>query len=142
LNQVSPKPAWLLIQTGGDFGVPTNAQIRAETYLSIALGSTGIMFYSYDVTDASGVNNILNNGDSTFMKNLVSELKSFSPFFLATTGNNLSYSSNDIDAILKKYNGKFYLIAVNKNTSPKCGCGTKLLNNPQHDHPQSFNTIT
>ncbi|VUD46366.1 hypothetical protein TDB9533_00809 [Thalassocella blandensis] len=48
-SQVAPKPVWLIIQTGSQFGMPTNAQIRAETYLSIALGSTGLIFYSYDV---------------------------------------------------------------------------------------------
>jgi len=118
-NQVAPKPAWLIIQTGSQFGTPTNAQIRAETYLSIALGSTGVILYSYDVTDAGGVHNIKVDGDPTFMKNLVSELKSFSPYFLGSTNSNLVYSSNDVDALLKDYEGKSYLIAVNKSTSVK-----------------------
>ncbi|MDF2455193.1 MAG: type sorting protein, partial [Cytophagaceae bacterium] len=119
MDQVAPKPAWLIIQTGSQFGVPTNAQIRAETYLSIALGSTGIIFYSYDVADANGVHNIKKDGDPAFMKNLITELKSFSPYFLAPTSSKLSYTSNDIDAILKEQDGKLYLIAVNKNASAK-----------------------
>jgi hypothetical protein len=118
-SQVAPKPVWLIIQTGSQFGMPTNAQIRAETYLSIAIGSTGIIFYSYDVTDAGGVHNIKTDGDPAFMKNLITELKNFSPFFLGTKNTNLAYTSNDIDAILRNYNGKSYLIAVNKSTSAK-----------------------
>lgn len=118
LNQVAPKPAWLVIQTGSQFGVPSDANIRAETYLSIALGSTGIIFYSYDVAD-SKVHNIKKDGDPAFMKNLISELKSFSPYFLAPTSSSLSYTSNDVDAILKDLNGKSYLIAVNKNPSAR-----------------------
>lgn len=117
--QVAPKPVWLIIQTGSQFGMPTNAQIRAETYLSIALGSTGMIFYSYDVEDAGGINHIKKDGDIFFMKNLIAELKQFSPYFLGTKNNSLSYSSNHIDAILKNYNGKSYLIAVNKNDSPQ-----------------------
>jgi hypothetical protein len=118
-SQVAPKPVWLIIQTGSQFGMPTNAQIRAETYLSIALGSTGIIFYSYDVQDAGGVHNIKTDGDPVFMKNLITELKSFSPYFLGAKNNNLTYTSNDIDAILRNYNGKSYLIAVNKSATAK-----------------------
>lgn len=113
-NQVAPKPVWLIIQTGSQFGMPTNAQIRAETYLSIALGATGMVFYSYDVVDAGGEYHIKKDGDIPFMKNLITELKNFSPVFLGAKNNNLSYSSSHIDAILKNYNGKSYLIAVNK----------------------------
>jgi|GEM_PF-1687571 len=119
LNQVSPKPAWIIIQTGSQFGVPTNSQIRAETYLSIVLGSTGIIFYSYDVVDASAVHNIKKDGDPAYMKNLMSELKSFSSYFLAPTSSKLSYTSSDIDAVLKDYNSKLYLIAVNKASSSR-----------------------
>jgi hypothetical protein len=118
-TQVAPKPVWPIIQTGSQFGMPTNAQIRAETYLSIALGSTGLIYYSYDVEDAGGVHNIKLDGDPVFMKNLITELKNFSPYFLGTKNTNLTYTSNDIDAILKNYNGKSYLIAVNKNASAK-----------------------
>jgi hypothetical protein len=118
-TQVAPKPVWPIIQTGSQFGMPTNAQIRAETYLSIALGSTGLIFYSYDVEDAGGVHNIKLDGDPAFMKNLITELKNFSPYFLGTKNTNLSYTSNDIDAILRNYNGKSYLIAVNKNATAK-----------------------
>lgn len=118
-NQVAPKPVWLIIQTGSQFGMPTNEQIRAETYLSIALGSTGLIFYSYDVEDAGGVNHIKKDGDIAFMKGLISELKQFSPIFLGSTNTNLAYNSNDIDAILKTHNGKSYLIAVNKSNSAK-----------------------
>ncbi|VUD46123.1 Development-specific protein S [Thalassocella blandensis] len=118
-RQVAPKPVWLIIQTGSQFGMPTNAQIRAETYLSIALGSTGMIFYSYDVEDAGGVNHIKKDGDIFFMKNLIAELKSFSPYFLGSKNNSLSYASNHVDAILKNYNGKSYLIAVNKSDSPQ-----------------------
>jgi hypothetical protein len=53
------------------------------------------------------------------MKNLITELKNFSPYFLGSKNTNLAYTSSDIDAILKDYNGKSYLIAVNKNTSSK-----------------------
>jgi hypothetical protein len=118
-TQVAPKPVWPIIQTGSQFGMPTNAQIRAETYLSIALGSTGLIFYSYDVEDAGGIHNIKTDGDPAFMKNLITELKSSSPYFLGTKNTNLTYTSNDIDAILRDYNGKSYLIAVNKNASAK-----------------------
>jgi hypothetical protein len=118
-TQVSPKPVWLIIQTGSQFGTPSNAKVRAETYLSIALGSTGLIYYSYDVEDANGVHNIKTDGDPTFMKNLISELKSFSSYFLAPTSNKLSYTSSDVDAILKELGDKSYLIAVNKNASTK-----------------------
>lgn len=117
--QVAPKPVWLIIQTGSQFGTPTNAQIRAETYLSIALGSTGIIFYSYDVEDAGGVHNIKKDGDPVFMKNLISELKNFSPVFLGARNKNLTYNASHVDAILKDHNGKSYLIAVNKSASPQ-----------------------
>lgn len=116
-NQVAPKPVWLIIQTGSQFGMPTKAQIRAETYLSIALGATGLIFYSYDVVDAGGEYNIKKDGDIAFMKNLIAELKSFSPAFLGPKNNNLSYSSSHIDAIMRDYNGKSYLIAVNKSNN-------------------------
>lgn len=116
-SQVAPKPVWLIIQTGSQFGMPTNAQIRAETYLSIALGSTGLIFYSYDVEDAGGVHNIKKDGDPAFLKNLIAELKQLSPVFLGSKNPNLAYSSSNVDAILKNYNGKSYLVAVNKSPS-------------------------
>lgn len=116
-NQLAPKPVWLIIQAGSQFGTPTNAQIRAETYMSIALGSTGLIFYSYDVEDAGGVHNIKKDGDPAFMKNLISELKNLSPMFLGSKNSNLVYSSSHIDAILKDYNGKSYLLAVNKSAN-------------------------
>lgn len=116
-RQVAPKPVWLIIQTGSQFGMPTNAQIRAETYLSIALGSTGLIFYSYDVVDAGGEHHLKKDGDLVFMKNLITELKNFSPAFIGPKNNNLSYSSSHVDAILRDYNGKSYFIAVNKSSS-------------------------
>ena len=118
-GQVAPKPAWLIIQTGSQFGMPTNAQIRAESYLSIALGSTGLIFYSYDIKDQGGVHNIKKDGDRTYMTALISELKDFSPYFLGTKDSSLSYSSSDVDAILKDADGKSYLVAVNKNDAAR-----------------------
>lgn len=115
--QVAPKPVWPIIQTGSQFGMPTNAQIRASTYLSIALGSTGVIFYSYDVVDRGGLHNIKTDGDPVYLKHLIGELKSFSPVFLAATSSDLAYNASHVDAILKNYNGKSYLIAVNKSTS-------------------------
>ncbi|MEK8032933.1 hypothetical protein AACH06_19095 [Ideonella sp. DXS29W] len=117
--QVSPKPVWLIIQTGSQFGMPTNRQIRAETYLSIALGSTGLIFYSYDVEDAGGVHNIMKDGDRRFMTDLVSELKDFSPVFLGRRNPGLVYQSAHIDAILRDHDPSTYLIAVNKSAKPQ-----------------------
>lgn len=115
--QVAPKPVWLIIQAGSQFGMPTNAQIRAETYLSIALGSTGLVFYSYDVEDANAVHNIRKDGDPAFLTQLISELTSLSPVLLGATNTALVYSASHVDAIRKDHAGKTYLIAVNKSAS-------------------------
>lgn len=114
--QVAPKPVWPIIQTGSQFGMPTNAQIRASTYLSIALGSTGVIFYSYDVVDRGGLHNIKTDGDPAYLTELVGELKNFSPVFLGATSDALTFNASHVDAILKTYNGKSYLIAVNKSS--------------------------
>lgn len=81
-NQVAPKPVWPIIQTGSRFGMPTNAQIRAETYLSLAPGSTGLIYYSYYLKDAGGVYNIVKDGDIPFQKNLIAAVKAISPALL------------------------------------------------------------
>lgn len=116
---VSPKPLWPLIQAFGTkedptfyFFIPTKEEIRAETYLAIVLGSKAIIFYAYGVEPY----NINNQPEiKAFLKNLTSELVGFSPIFLAEDSNRLSYASEDVDALLKEYSGKLYLIAVNKS---------------------------
>jgi len=117
--QVAPKPAWLIIQTGSQFGMPTDAQIRAETYLSIALGSTGVIFYSYDEKDEGGVHNIKKDGDPAYMTSLIGELTDFSSFLVGNKDASLSYTSSDVDAILRDDAGKSYLVAVNKNAGAR-----------------------
>lgn len=126
------KPVWIVPQAFGAqehwFGEPTPDELRCMTYLAITHGAKGIFYFCYKPLY------------QRFWKEigkLAKEIKKITPVLLSPTHKRgVLVNSRLIHTLLKEYNGKRYLIAVNSarkkidaafTFNPKWGSKVKVL---------------
>jgi len=102
------KPVWAVLQAGWDVTAePTREEEYAMTYLAVAHGADGILWFSLGYT--------LKHPDLwQTLKDLAAELKALTPVLTAkTVWMKTGAGHSAIDAILKETDDAYYLIAVN-----------------------------
>jgi hypothetical protein len=141
-NIEKDKPLWCIVQAF-DWNVwdhgkligehrPTGDEERCMTYMALVNGAKGIIYWAY--------------GSSKYytadypqhwleVKKVASEVHDLTPVLLTKTIDGLPFSSNNaIQSMLKKYNGNWYVLAVNSHreacnatfTIPGTANGTKI----------------
>jgi hypothetical protein len=115
------KNVWAVIQAfnwgsmGRDGRDPTYEEMRCLTYLAIVHGAKGIFYYTYKgskykIKEHEGIWNGL--------KRIISELKYIYPLLTVKNVSHKLRSNKEIDFIVKEFNKKKYIIAVNKINKP------------------------
>jgi hypothetical protein len=118
------KPMWMVPQAYAfdpcNLQEPTCEQLRAQAYLEIVHGATGLMWYAYYESvyaknpKGRGIWFLPDSPLWPFFKELNQEVAEISPIIL--NGESLGFakwSSSKIHSAAWKYNGAIYLIAVN-----------------------------
>lgn len=127
----SKKPLWIAIQSyqkpakGARF--PTPAEYRSQAYLSIINGVKGLFFYTGSgqrdyFGKGSGLLNKPEEGHWDYVKQLVGELREFTPVIMAPKSSAKIVMSPDtapVEFTTRELDGKPYLIAANKSDRPQ-----------------------
>jgi hypothetical protein len=116
VSQVNPKPVWTVVQAfgaGKEWKRPTPQEERCMTYLTVANGAQGILFYMYGRPgDSYYIRENPDHWDCT--RRLAAELDQLSAMLLAKASTLRAAAENKyIDVLLKEVEGRLYMIAVN-----------------------------
>jgi hypothetical protein len=124
---LSKKPLWIAIQSyqqpRREAPFPTPAQYRCMAYLSIINGVKGLWFYTGSGQRdwqgrPAGLLNKPEEAHWDYVKQLVTELREFSPVIMAPCGTaklTLAPAEAPVEFALREWEGKLYLIAANKS---------------------------
>ena len=124
---ISKKPLWIAIQSyqkpAQDARFPTPGEYRCQAYLSIINGVKGLFFYTgsgqkdFEGKPAGLINKPV-EGHWDYVKQLVGELKEFSPVVMAPAGSiklDMSPANALVEFTTRQYDGNLYVVAANKS---------------------------
>ncbi|HSU52554.1 MAG TPA: hypothetical protein VLT36_00685 [Candidatus Dormibacteraeota bacterium] len=124
---ISKRPLWIAIQSyqhpSKDARFPTPAEYRCMAYISIINGVKGLWFYTGSgqkdyLGKPAGLLNKMEEGHWDYVKNLVGELKEFSPVIMAQpSAGKVSLSPPDapIEFTTRELGAKLFLLTANKS---------------------------
>jgi hypothetical protein len=127
----SQKPLWIAIQSyqkpSKVARFPTPAEYRCQAYLSIINGVKGLFFYTGSgqrdyLGKPAGLLNKPKDGHWDYVKQLVGELREFTPVIMAPKSSAktaMSPETAPVEFTQRQCDGKLYLIAANKSDRPQ-----------------------
>ena len=123
LNWGGGKPVWAFIETTPqDSGnpKPTPDEIKAEVWLALTHGASGIQYFCHIFTPTFDEKGCLDDAAvSSAMSGIDSQIASLAPVLNSPTitGQASVSSASRIDYALKRYNGDTYLLTVSPNST-------------------------
>ena len=117
------KPAWACIETThihNEKARPTPEQVRAEVWMAIAHGATGIIYFCHEFKPNQIEAGLLEYPEIVeAVKRVNAEVTSLAPVINSPTVPDAVTVTGDVACLVKRHDGALYLFAVSRKPSPQ-----------------------